>query len=139
MSQLTINGSITNACLKAEQEVWAMRQKHTFEMAYLIAKQKERRDLTDIKLPDQLFHKVEIKKSKYGAAKILVDDQEVNYVSEVNIHLTPIMPPKVTYIQAKTVAINSKCVSLETEMVNGKKEIAKHVVEMLAMPLVVSI
>lgn len=130
-------------------DVWEMRQRHTFEMAYLIEKQKERRSkamanrdpIPDIKLPDQLFHKVGINQlSSNDLVKVYIDDCEVNHLTELNIQLLPARPPKVSYVQQKIVNFPEFDMAIpETEIVNGKRQLVTQNVEMLASSLSIEI
>lgn len=123
---------------ESDIEISNMRQRHTFEMAWLTKKQEERRNnlrspIENIEIPSNLFAKVEIKRLDGIRTQILVDGQWVKNITKVDIEMLPASSVKVTYTQAK---FDGRNYQLET--VDGERQVALQKVEILANILIVN-
>jgi hypothetical protein len=133
--------AITKASDEAETEMWNMRQKHIFEMAWLCDKQADRRakyqdlrlPIESIQVPPNLFAKVEIKRIDSNRVELYFDGKKQNYIADVKIELLPAKPAKITCTQIKT---NNKG-QIYSEIVEGKERIARRTFEVLASSLIV--
>lgn len=86
----------------------------------------------------QGIHKVEITQGEMGV-DFFVDGVKPEFVTNLTIDIQPALLPKITYWHNERIESEGDRLSLKTERIGDREELARTKVEILATPLIVNL